>query len=249
MNLKRIGAVFLKHFYTTKRTPERWLDAFYWPFFTLLFWWMTSKFLAATSGLMAVIVGSIMLWAVFYRAQLDITTYLLDDFDVLSQVNWYASPLKMSEFIIGTVLFGLARSLIMVSALVAISLFFFSISIPVTLTLIPIMLALLLFSYSVSIAITGVTLRIGTKIQALTWGLILALQPLSAVTHPLSAMPAVLQKIAVLLPTTYVFEAFRQNSMYIALRGLDVSVLYLIISIVIFTYFFRKALKAGTLVR
>ena len=249
MNFKRISAVFLKHLYTTKKIPERWFDMFYWPFFTLLFWWMTSKFLTDNSELMMVVIGSIMLWAVFYRSQLDINAYLLDDFDVLSQINWYASPLKMSELIAGTLLFGLARSFVMILVLVGICSFVFSISLPVSAIFIPIMFALLLFAYAVSIAIAGITLRIGTKIQSLSWGIAIALQPLSAVTHPLSAMPYYLQKIALLLPTTYVFEAFRQNSIYIALRGLDISIIYLIISLVIFAYFFRKALKAGTLIR
>ena len=92
MNIKRINAVFFKHFYSTKRNPERWVDIFYWPFCTLLFWWLTSRFLAQNSGIIAVVVGAIMLWAVFYRSQLDINTYLLDDFDALSQVNMYSSP-------------------------------------------------------------------------------------------------------------------------------------------------------------
>ncbi len=249
MNVSRISAVFLKHFYSTKRYPERWLDIFYWPFFTLLFWWLTSKFLINDSGLMVVLIGSIMLWAVFYRSQLDINTYLLDDFDALSQINWYASPLKMSEFVAGSILFGFARSIMMVIALVAVSATTFGVSLPIALILVPIMISLLLFAYAVSIAIAGLTLRIGTKLQSLSWGLAIALQPLSAVTHPLSAMPSVLQKIALLLPTTYVFEAFRQNNINIALRGLDISIIYLIISLVIYAYFFKKALKAGTLIR
>src|SRR5581483_4141965 len=70
---------------------------------------------------------------------------------------------------------------------------------------------LLWFAYSIGLFTLGIILRLGTRIQALAWGLVLIFQPLTAAFYPLSVMPPVLQSIARALPPTYVFEAARSG--------------------------------------
>ena len=50
-------------------------------------------------------------------------------------------------------------------------------------------LNLLWFAYSIGLFILGIILRLGTRIQALAWGLVLIFQPLTAAFYPLSVMP------------------------------------------------------------
>src|SRR5437763_3344780 len=70
-------------------------------------------------------------------------------------------------------------------------------------------LTLLWFAYSIGLFILGIIFRLGTRIQALAWGLVLIFQPLTAAFYPLSVMPPVMQAIALLFPPTYAFEAAR----------------------------------------
>ena len=55
----------------------------------------------------------------------------------------------------------------------------------------------------------GLVLRWGTGAEALAWGVMFVLLPLSGVFYPTDALPTVLQPIAKLLPTTHAFAALR----------------------------------------
>jgi ABC-2 type transport system permease protein len=52
-------------------------------------------------------------------------------------------------------------------------------------------------------------LRFGTGAEALAWGILFVVMPLSGVFYPVSALPAGLRPISALLPTTHAFAAAR----------------------------------------
>ena len=52
----------------------------------------------------------------------------------------------------------------------------------------------------------GLVLRFGTGAEALAWGVMFVLLPLSGVFYPIDALPAVLQPLALALPTTHAFD-------------------------------------------
>ena len=72
-------------------------------------------------------------------------------------------------------------------------------------------LNLVFFAWSVGLAILGVIFRLGTRIQALAWGLVFLFQPLTGVYYPINVLPEALQTVARLVPATYVFEAARNS--------------------------------------
>ena len=53
-------------------------------------------------------------------------------------------------------------------------------------------------------------LRFGSGAEALAWGVLFTLMPLSGVFYPVAALPGVLQPVASLLPTTHAFAAGRE---------------------------------------
>jgi len=57
--------------------------------------------------------------------------------------------------------------------------------------------------------VIGLVLRFGTGAEALAWGVMFVLLPLSGVFYPVDALPAVMQPIALALPTTHAFAALR----------------------------------------
>ena len=60
-----------------------------------------------------------------------------------------------------------------------------------------------------TLLVIGLVLRFGTGAEALAWGVMFVLLPLSGVFYPTDALPLVLQPIALLLPTTHAFAALR----------------------------------------
>ncbi len=55
----------------------------------------------------------------------------------------------------------------------------------------------------------GLVLRFGTGAEALAWGVMFVLLPLSGVFYPTKALPGLMQPLALALPTTHAFSALR----------------------------------------
>ena len=75
--------------------------------------------------------------------------------------------------------------------------------------LVPIVAVLLVVGWAISLFVMGLVLRFGTGAEALAWGVMFVLLPLSGVFYPTEALPTVLQPIALALPTTHAFTALR----------------------------------------
>ena len=75
--------------------------------------------------------------------------------------------------------------------------------------LIPIAAVLLMVGWSISLFVIGIVLRFGTGAEALAWGVMFVVLPLSGVFYPVDALPTVLQPVALALPTTHAFAALR----------------------------------------
>jgi ABC-2 type transport system permease protein len=114
---------------------------------------------------------------------------------------------------------------------------------------------LLWFGFSLGLFILGIILRLGTRIQALAWGLVLVFQPLTAAYYPLSVMPAPMQVVARLFPPTYVFEAARAGLENPEIRWSDITtagaenVLYFALAIWFFNYMYRRSRETGQFAR
>jgi len=57
--------------------------------------------------------------------------------------------------------------------------------------------------------VIGLILRVGQGAEIITWGFIAFLLPLSGIFYPVSALPGVLQPVALALPPTHAFAAAR----------------------------------------
>ena len=114
---------------------------------------------------------------------------------------------------------------------------------------------LLLFGWAVGLFTMALIFRYGRAAEALIWGVPFLIQPVSAVFYPVSVLPAWLQKIAYLLPSTYVFEGMRQ---VLATGVADLSTLgvsfglnlvYLLLGSLYFSWMLRKVREMGYLSR
>ncbi|HEY1636440.1 MAG TPA: hypothetical protein VGF64_16900, partial [Acidimicrobiales bacterium] len=75
--------------------------------------------------------------------------------------------------------------------------------------LIPIMAVLLVVGWVIALFVIALVLRFGTGAEALAWGILFVVMPLSGVFYPVAALPWFLRPLAAALPTTHAFAAGR----------------------------------------
>jgi ABC-2 type transport system permease protein len=210
---ERIRAVLLQEAYITARSVEVLVDLPLWSVVTAVVFGFVTRFLAQVmSPLVAeyLYLGTL-LWEIIRVAQYSMSLGALWNVWSHNFNNMFITPLSMVEYIIAQMLSAAAKALILFSLMLVIAgvVFDFNLLSIGAGNLAVLFLNLLFFAYSVGLLILGIILRLGTRIQALAWGLVLIFQPLTAAYYPLAVMPAPLQVVARAFPPTYVFEAAR----------------------------------------
>lgn len=213
MKLYRINALLLKNLYITKNRLDRIFDVFYWPFLDLFLWGFATYFFESISklNLMSVLLGGVVLWVFVWRASQDLCIYVLEDFWGRNLYNMFVSPITSLELIFSVVIFAFFRSILSFVLMLVIGYLFYSLNLfSVSVFPIAVFIAILmLMGWVLGLVVVGLIFRYGYRIQVFAWSLGWLLQPFSCVFYPLSSLPLWAQKIAVVLPTTHVFEGLR----------------------------------------
>ena len=222
MSLERIRAVLLQEVYITARSVEVLVDLPLWSLITAVVFGFVTRFL---SQVMSPIVAQYLylgtlLWEIIRVAQYSMSLGALWNVWSHNFNNMFITPLSMVEYVVAQMLSAAAKALILFTLMLLIAAIIFDFNLVAIgfSNLLLLFLNLLFFAYSVGLIILGIILRLGTRIQALAWGLVLIFQPLTAAYYPLAVMPAPLQAVARAFPPTYVFEAARAG---LATPGID----------------------------
>jgi len=256
MKLHRIYAIVLRFMYLFRHSLDRLSDAFYWPTLDLLLWGITSSYfrsyLPQTSQIVLIILGGILLWIIVWRGQYEITVGILEDLWNRNLVNIFVSPLKFSEWIVSLVTLGVIKAVMSFSFGLLVAFVLYKIKIfSYGFYLIPLSLLLIMTGWWMGFFIAGLILRYGTKIQALAWTAPWIIAPFSAIYYPVSSLPEWAQTIALLIPTSYVFEGAREvieegtldpNKLYISFL---LNAIYIVLSLIFLKNSFNKVLKIG----
>ena len=75
--------------------------------------------------------------------------------------------------------------------------------------LIPVAAVLLVVGWVIALFVIALVLRFGTGAEALAWGILFVVMPLSGVFYPIAALPWLLRPVAEALPSTHAFIAGR----------------------------------------
>lgn len=204
----------------------------------------------------ATILGAVILWNLLGRVQHGITVSFLEDVWTRNLINLFATPLRVSEYMAGLLLTSFAEVVAAFLFLAGVSWLMFAYNIfAFGWQLLPFVGVLFLFGWALGIFATAIILRLGPSSEILAWSIPAFISPLSGVTYPVSILPQFLQPIALLLPSTRVFEGMRS---LVLLGTFDASGLLgaLLVSVVLlfFSYLFlfssyRKVFRKGLLVR
>lgn len=262
MKIQRIKAVIVENLFYLRHSLEEVTDTFFWPMMDMIIWGFTTRYFAKLSsvGAMGMVIsfllGALILWNIVWRAQQDISVSFLRDVWSSNLLNLFASPLTPWEFLAGTMILGFIKILATLFLVAGIALVFYSFNLFLLgFYLLPFFGLLLWFAWISGLFITGLIVNLGMKIQALAWSLVGFLHPLSCVFYPLSSLPPILQRLAVCLPTTHVFEGMRE--VLAGSSGIEghlvwafiLNIFYSVLAILFFRAMFERAREKGRLAK
>jgi len=261
MNFNRIIAIVIRQLYIWPRSLERWQGSLGWPLLGLISWGMTMSFFQKNVSfgfsIVAFLLGGVIFWELTSISQREISVNFLDEAWNRNLINIFSSPITSGEFLIASVILGLIKLTVTMAVMLLGALIFYQFNIFTSYSFyIPFFISnLLIFGISLGLVINGLILRYGYNIAELTWALVGWVSPFSCIYYPLSAIPVWAQKIAMILPSTYVFEEMRRMVLhhYVIWNNILISLLlngiYLILSIWFFKIMFAKAKEQGRLVK
>lgn len=211
---RRVRAIARRHAYVLARSPHRLFDVTLWPLVDVLLFGSLGVFVSHDRGTQSIVfaylLSGIVLWHVVYQSQIALSTGLLEETWSRNMLNLMVTPMSELEYALGVVLFGMVKLAIGVGVAAATAAAFYAFDVT-TLgwDVLLIVAVLLLVGWVIALFVIGIVLRFGSGAEALAWGVLFMVMPLSGVFYPTRALPAFLQPLAVALPTTHAFAAGR----------------------------------------
>ncbi len=256
MNWNRIWAMVIRHGINTKHSWDRLTDMFYWPAMDLFIWGLTGIYLASlgtnTSHYLFIILSGLVFWVVIWRAQHEISINILQELWDRNLVNIFSTPLTVWEWMMSFIVFGLIKCVVSVGFSALLAFLFYKYNVfSFGLYLLPFIVSLLMTGWAGGFLVGAFLIRYGGKIQTIAWAGISLVAPFSALYYPVSILPLWAQKIALCIPSTYIFEGIREIlftgkfSMDKLVISFALNIVYLVLSIWFFVFMFKKSIKLG----
>lgn len=257
----RIYAIFARYFMLHWRSVPRSLEIFFWPVMDLLVWGFVTRYIQreAPGGLGQVVVfflGALILWDILYRAQQSVTLPLIEEIWTRNIINLLVTPLRLWEWLAGTFLYGIVKTGIIGTVLAGLAALLYGFPIwQIGTPLAGFLTLLMIFGWALGLFTAGLLIRWGHAAEALIWAVPFLVQPFSAVFYPVTVLPAWMQVIARIFPSTPIFEGMRQIvaggvvTHETLARALVLDLVWFATGLAFFCWMFRLARSSGRLVR
>jgi ABC-2 type transport system permease protein len=254
----RISGLLLRYFYLYRRSVARIMGILFWPVMDLLVWGFLTSYLEriALPSSVLFLLGAVIFWDIFYSSQQAISLSITEEIWVRNILNIFVAPVSAGELLLATSIVGVLRAAASagILTLLAWSLYSFNLF-SIGMALVPFFFSLVLFGWAMGMFTMALVLRFGQAAEALIWGIPFLIQPISAVFYPVRILPAWLQTVAKLLPSTHVFEGMRMalatgrvdRSSLAAALGLNVA--YLAAGALFFAWMLGRVREKGYLSR
>ncbi len=257
---RRVAAVLLRHFYLMRGSPARIVPLFAWVAVDIVLWGFLTRYLnrVAPSGVdfVPLLLGAVLLWDFFSRVMHGVAMAFFEDVWSRNFLNLFATPLSVTEYVLGLVASSVATSLVGLAAMLLLATLAFGLSfLGYGVLLVPFLLTLFAFGIALGIVSVALVLRLGPAAEWLIWPLPALLAPFAGVFYPVATLPGWMQVVARALPPSYVFEGMRAVVAGGAVRGGDLAwaaglcVAYLALAGMAFARVYRHAVRTGLLAR
>ena len=260
MNFSRVGAIVMRQLYLYRGSPQRILPMFAWVAIDILLWGFITRYLNQVSrsgfNFVPALLGAVLLWDFLTRIMQGVTMAFFEDVWSRNFLNFFATPLRTSEYLSGLVLIGVTTSLLGLAAMLALAWAAFGLSfLTFGLALAPFLMILFLSGIALGIFGAGIVLRLGPASEWLIWPIPSVVSPFAGVFYPISVLPAWMQVISKALPPSYVFSGMRAVVAgkpapwdQLAIGG-GLSVGYVFLACVFFASVYRYAIRTGLIAR
>ena len=209
MSGRRVLAVARRHYWVVKRSPHRTFDVVLWPVVDAVTFGSLAAAYQRGSSLAYVLAG-VVLWHVMYQAQIALSAGFLEETWSRNLLSLLATPVREVDYVAGVALFGLVKLVLGVGAVAGTAAVAYAFDVTALGWGLVLVAALLMVAgWLIALLVIGLVLRFGTGAEALAWGGLFVVMPLSGTFFPVEALPGVLEQVAAVLPTTHAFEAAR----------------------------------------
>ena len=260
MNPSRIGAIVLRQLFLYRGSPQRILPIFAWVAVDITLWGFITRYLntVGRSGLdfVPALLGAVLLWDFLTRVMQGVTMAFFEDVWSRNFLNFFATPLRISEYLAGLVITGVGTSLIGLMVMVVIAWAAFGLSfLTYGAALAPFLLVLFLTGVALGVLGAAIVLRLGPASEWLIWPIPTLVSPFAGVFYPVSVLPGWMQGVSKGLPPAYVFEGMRTIIAggavpwsRLAIGG-GLAVLYVVLACCAFGLVYRHAIRTGLIAR
>jgi ABC-2 type transport system permease protein len=260
MSLRRTAAIVLRQLYLLRGSPARVIPLFAWVTIDIVLWGFISKYLNSVAApgfnFVPALLGAVLLWDFLVRVMQGVTMAFFEDVWSRNFLNIFASPLLISEYLAGHVLWSIFTGSVGLTVMLLLATIVFGLSFFVYgLTLVPFLLVLFLFGATLGILGSALVLRLGPAAEWFVWPIPAIISPFAGVFYPISTLPHWMQAISRVLPPSYVFEGLRgivhggavsttALSLGAGLAAIDIALAFWV-----FTRVYRYAVRTGLIAR
>src|SRR5271165_6481231 len=239
MSRSRVGAVVLRILYLYRGSPQRIFPIFVWVVVDIVLWGFLTRYLNSVSrsdfNFVPALLGAVLLWDFLTRVMQGVTMTLFEDVWSRNFLNFFATPLRTSEYLMGMVIAAVTTGLMSL--------------------LVMLVFAQAAFGISLGIAASAIVLRLGPASEWLIWPIPMLISPFAGVFYPVAVLPAWMQAVAMILPPAYVFEGMRSVVAgnpapwdRLAVGG-GLALVYLVLACLFFFATYRTVIRTGIIAR
>ena len=260
MNGSRVAAVVLRMMYLYRGSPQRIFPIFVWVAVDILLWGFLTRYLNSVSradfNFVPALLGAVLLWDFLTRVMQGVTMTVFEDVWSRNFLNFFATPLRTSEYLAGMVMAAVMTSLVSLAVMVVFARAAFGLSfLTYGVALAPFLMVLFLTGIALGVAASAIVIRLGPASEWLIWPIPMLISPFAGVFYPVTVLPGWMQAIATILPPSYVFEGMRAVVGgspppwdRLAL-GAGLAVVYLVLACVFFFAMYRTVIRTGLIAR
>jgi len=260
MNLTRVAAIVLRQFFLMRGSPARVFPLFAWVAIDIVLWGFITRYLNSIAhagfDFIPALLGAVLLWDFLTRVMQGVTLAFFEDVWSRNFLNFFATPLRISEYLAGLVVTSIATSLLgllvmLALAEIAFGLSFFAYGIAIA----PFVFVLFLSGIALGVFGSALVLRLGPASEWLIWPIPTFVSPFAGVFYPVSVLPLWMQAVSKILPPSYVFEGMRavvsgEPPPWGALViGAVLAAIYLALACATFAGVYRHAIRTGLIAR
>ena len=257
-SIKRVWTMVVHEIYVTRHSLEIFFDIVFFPLINVALFGLISRFISEGSTTKQYLLLGVLLWEIVTIMQYNVTVSTMWEVWSHNLTNIFMSPISIIEYLSGHIAVGIMKTAAVVALLAGSAELFFHFNLldvgVVNLLLFGINLAV--FAVWIGVILLGFIFRFGTRMAAVSWGVIFLFQPLTAAFFPLSVLPHWLQNIAHMFPATYVFGDARRVlagctgilwASFFAILAFNL--VYIFVAIFSFKYLFKKSQDSGQFAR